>query len=324
VFRGHAGADTQIGGIGFAHCARASSRYASFQGGFGIGVTVGSHIGGISIVCALACAWGCGSVSVGDTAFAACLGDDGQMNCSNPDCQGFAQCRLPLTDQSPDESAGMNDGVGSDDGSGAPTGDDPPPSVASPVPDAGATAGAADEDAGADDVVITPPDACGGCPDDLRCVGEVCQPVGATSDGMFLVTVSGATVPIKDHVEQCYDIFCSVVSAPFSACTGRPSVYVRVLRLRDGVSTEIGRTTTAEPGLMPSFDDPPFPVSLREGDILLFEVWDADDPDDDDLIYPCRPDLRDVTSGSIDCSTPAGPLFLQEYTVSASIAPVAP
>lgn len=249
--------------------------------------------------------------------------DDGLWDCDDPDCQVFAQCQREDLGREPPPDAGTTPST-PDSAAPAPPGDagtstpqdagtQPPmpsdggrrPPDAAPPRDSGND----DEDAG-----VVP---CDLCAEDETCIDSVCQPAAATTSGVYIVSVLSAVVPSTDETDLCYDVCFS----PVSFCLCMPDPYVSVFLLRtDGSEELLGSTETVTEQTEPEFPDNAFQTTIEEGELLIFRVYDADSPDDDDFLFECKPILSELASQALSCIPENGRrLFQRNLQVSASI-----
>jgi hypothetical protein len=250
---------------------------------------------------------------------------DNLIDCHDPDCQASDDClsaraaeitppdaavrKPPLYDaghpptELGDAWAGTPDGA-SADAATADSGGLMPPAI--------------DEDAG-------PPDPCTLCAVDEACVDAKCQPAASSTSGAYHLHVISGVVPLNDAFTFCYD--ACLISPIAGVCTCPPDPYVRVVLRRDGRETLIGVTDVVEDTTTPTFADNQFEIDIAQGDVLRFEVYDHDNaPDESDLLYTCRVDLRGVSTDSpmdmaIDCLGFAGIANGMPFRILAELTP---
>jgi hypothetical protein len=250
---------------------------------------------------------------------------DNLIDCHDPDCQASNDClgaraaeittpdaatrKPPLYDagnhpkpEVGDAWAGTPDATASD---------------AAPEDSGGPLPPAVDEDAG-------PPDPCTLCAVDEACVDTKCQPAASATSGAYFLRILSGSVPLSDAITLCYD---ACLISPFAVCTCPPDPYVRVLLRHDSQETLIGQTPIVQDALMPVFPDNQFEIDIARGDVLRFEVYDFDDlPDQPDLLYTCRVDLRDVSTDAptdkpIECVGLAGLANGMPFRILAQLTP---
>jgi hypothetical protein len=156
-----------------------------------------------------------------------------------------------------------------------------------------------DEDAGG-----LPPDPgpCAACAPNEACVNDTCQPAAAPTGGHYYLTVESASVPTMDRISFCYDR-TSDLGLPCIAgfCTCSPDPYVRVVLVHQGEEIVLGMTETVAEDVTPEFPPNTFEIEITPGDVLQFQVFDADDPDDDDLLFTCAQDLSMPEMSPLHC-----------------------
>jgi hypothetical protein len=177
---------------------------------------------------------------------------------------------------------------------------------------------AVDEDAG-------PTDPCTLCAVDEACVDGKCQPAASATSGAYYLHIVSGIVPSSDAFTFCYD--ACLISPIAGVCTCPPDPYVRVVLRRDSQETQIGMTPVVPDTTMPVFPDNQFEVDIARGDVLRFEVYDFDEePDQPDLLYTCRVDLRDVSTDApkdidVDCLGLAGIAGGMPFRITAKLSP---
>jgi hypothetical protein len=251
--------------------------------------------------------------------------DDGKIDCLDPDCHALEACREGRDVIGPIEDAGDSDPIVEPPPSASIDSSTPPP-PADPV-DSGTDAMVEPFDAG---VIVTPPvedaapppECTPACAATEMCQVGMCIAVAVVESGAYQLKVIAAGAPDMDFSSRCYDGACgsSGLSPPYGFCTCPPDTFVRAVRLRGSEALEIGVTSVKTDDHAAIFNDPPFDLELEPGDVLSFEVWDADlGVDPDDKMYECKPDLTMLAPGPISCSAPGGPFNVQTLTVRAEL-----
>jgi hypothetical protein len=243
---------------------------------------------------------------------------DGLSGCDDSDCHRFELCRrsVPLV---PDGGeAGASGGQGGSGGTRPPVGGGGGSLVS------GGSGGGHDEDGGDEYDAGT----CA-CSPNATCVDGGCVPIVEPEPVFTVQMVSaesprGTFGPPPDGV--CVEIACrSGGGSPVSYCPCEPELYVRVIHISDPTQPDSGERivlTTQIQGemLTVAFDaDEKADVELEPGDKLRFELWDQNMTVADSLIYSCEPNLRDLTSGPLDCSVFSGPAGIEEFWIRATL-----
>jgi hypothetical protein len=245
---------------------------------------------------------------------------DNMRDCEDPDCWGYAHCRVQEDASAPFvpavPPAEIPDGLGgpplkppaNEQDSGMPV----------HIPDLGDAS--IDVDAAPD--AELPPVCDPSCPEH-RCVAGVCAaPVDL---GAFLITSLEISVP-RAIDGQCLDPdqACGFKLSP--CCTPDPDLYVSVA----GVKVAFADIDDAAYFLWQRLD---VVVELREDDVVRFEVLDDDTADGDvadgepDPVFECSTTVTvdNVATGMLRCSPGIEGLELGvPYRVTARIAPASP
>lgn len=246
---------------------------------------------------------------------------DSLAGCADSDCHRFELCRYYVAPLVPD--GGEADASA---GQGGTAGTRPPIGGGGGSPVSGGHGGGSghDEDGGDEYDAGT----CA-CSPNAMCVDGGCVPVVVPGPAFTVQMVSahsprGTFGPPPDGV--CVEIACrSGGGSPVSYCPCEPELYVRVIHISDPTQPDPGEqivlsTKIQGEMLMVTFDaDEKADIDLEPGDKLRFELWDQNMTVADSLIYSCEPDLRDLTSGPLDCKTLSGPTGLEEFWIRATL-----
>jgi len=240
--------------------------------------------------------------------------DDGSFDCDDPDCFALEACR---------QNAGMT--------SGRPTPDKPDAgSVSHPVgtnpgspgnPPVGQADGGGEPmptfvDAGAFE--------CSPCRPTEACVAGQCQVVAVDQAAHYALHILSAVAPDQDATTRCYDSLpdCkgNISISPYAVCNCPTDPFVRVILLRGTKTMSIGMTEAVTDDATPTFPSNDIDLSVEPGDVLIFEVWDAEPaPKNEERLYACMPDLSALKAGPIFCSALGGPLGAQLLGVKAEL-----
>lgn len=257
-----------------------------------------------TVACALAC-WlsaGCEYTTLAaETGASNCTNlrdedGDGKRDCADPDCWGYAHCRVPEEDA----SAPFVPVV-------------PPPYMPGedmsmpPTKPAAEDAGQPSQIPGLDDAAIeldAAPDAAPlvcdpSCPAH-RCIDGEC--VGPTNLGTFTITSLEASVPrARDGVCLDPDEVCPIRLGP--CCAPDPDLYVSVSGMK------VASTDVDDMALI-VWQSPGFVVELHEDDVVKFELLDDDTGDGEfadakpDPVFECSTvvTMDNVSAGVLRCS----------------------
>ena len=239
---------------------------------------------------------------------------DGLINCEDPDCFALEACRpnARMTSGSPTPKK-------PDAGFVTPAGGTDAGSVG--IPPAGAVDGGPDPkptfvDAGAF--------ACSPCRPTEACVEGQCQVVAVDQAAHYLLHILSAVAPDQDISTRCYDSLpdCkgNISISPYAVCNCPTDPFVRVILSRGTTTMLIGMTEAVTDDATPTYPRNDIDLSLEPGDVLIFEVWDAEPPPkNEEMLYACMPDLSALRAGPISCSALGGPLGAQLLGVKAEL-----
>lgn len=269
--------------------------------------------------CALLLFAACSSASGAEVGATSCTDErdnDGDQlsDCDDPDCYALEACRL-LASVLRDASTPTKRDAGARE---IPSRTDAGV-IANSVPDATV------------DVVENLPtfvDAgafvCSPCLPTEECVEGQCQIVAVDQTAHYALRILSAVVPDLDATTRCYDpgLSCAgaLPSPPYGLCTCPTDPFVRVVLARGDTKALIGMTATVMDDSTPTFPSTEIDLLLEPGDVLIFEVWDADTtPKKDEFLYECKPDLSTLMAGPISCTALGGALNAQLLSVKGEL-----
>jgi hypothetical protein len=165
---------------------------------------------------------------------------------------------------------------------------------------------------------------CSPCLPTEACVEGQCQVVAVDQAAHYALHILSAVAPDQDATTRCYDSLpdCkgNISISPFAVCNCPTDPFVRVLVSRATAKMPVGMTETVTDDATATFPSNEFDLLLEPGDVLIFEVWDAEPPPKDgEKLYECTPDLSTMRAGPIACSALGGPLNAQLLGVKAEL-----
>lgn len=264
---------------------------------------------------------GCAQSVGGELSATACANgedDDGdaRSDCEDPDC--WVYCPFPSDPSEIGDASSSFDAGPRIDASQNPS--DGGRLDSAPGEDDSGMPPADPEDSGAEPVCD--------CGSEQMCDAGRCVP--RSLDGVYLLRVKSALVPMRDADNDCYDYARPTCPGIPIGCNECEAPDPRVVVWLNGTAVAEATTAATPNTISPTWPNAPeFELTLRETDRLTFFVVDADDSRDQEM-FRCTPDLSSLPSRFLSCSPaadmtqvpPTGTRYL--VTVDANRAPATP